>query len=74
MRSGKQQTMSGDHLSRRTFLQKSAATAGVLAWSAPAVVRGRNLNEKLNIALVKTLCLGFKLRVCSQNLFCIQLI
>jgi predicted dehydrogenase len=52
MQSRKQQTKSGKCFSRRTFLQKSAATAGVLTWSAPAVLRGRNLNEKLNIAVI----------------------
>jgi len=36
---------------RRRFLQ-AAAAAGGLAWAAPAIVRGRNLNEKLNIAIV----------------------
>ena len=43
--------MGGDHLSRRRFARVFAgAAAGTFA--APAVLRGRNLNEKLNIAIV----------------------
>lgn len=38
-------------VSRRRFLQTTAAGAA-LAMSAPAIVRGRNLNEKLNIAVI----------------------
>jgi hypothetical protein len=41
-------------LSRRRFVQTSTMGAAALAWSAPAVVRGQNLNEKLNIAVVGT--------------------
>ena len=37
---------------RREFLQTTIATGAALA--APAVVRGRNLNEKLNIAVIGT--------------------
>ncbi len=37
--------------SRRTFLKK-AAVAGAATFSAPAILRGRNLNEKLNIAII----------------------
>src|SRR5215207_5695286 len=37
-------------LSRRQFLNRSAA-AGV-ALSAPAIVRGRSLNDKLNLAII----------------------
>ena len=41
----------GDHLSRRRFARVIAgAAAGTFA--APAVLRGRNLNEKLNIAII----------------------
>jgi predicted dehydrogenase len=36
-------------LSRRQFCQRTAATAAVIA--APAFLRGRNLNSKLNIAM-----------------------
>ncbi|MFM8218432.1 MAG: twin-arginine translocation signal domain-containing protein, partial [Planctomycetaceae bacterium] len=39
------------HLTRRTFLQGAATAAGGL-FAAPAIVRGTNLNEKLNIAIV----------------------
>lgn len=35
---------------RRQFLRTAAA--GVAAFGAPAIVRGRNLNEKLNVAVV----------------------
>jgi predicted dehydrogenase len=39
--------------SRRRFLKSAAlATASVAFASAPAIVRGRNLNEKLNIACI----------------------
>ncbi len=38
--------------SRRRFLHTSAALASATILSAPAIVRGRNLNEKLNIAVI----------------------
>lgn len=38
-------------VSRRTFLRTSAA-AGVAVIGAPAIVRGQNLNSKLNIAII----------------------
>ena len=41
-----------DNLSRRTFLQTSAAATGAAAFSVPTILRGRNLNEKLNIAII----------------------
>ncbi|MDX9753426.1 MAG: Gfo/Idh/MocA family oxidoreductase, partial [bacterium] len=41
-------------ISRRSFLQTSAVTAGVVTLGAPAIVRGQNLNEKLNIAIIGT--------------------
>ena len=37
-------------LSRRSFLHASAAAAGVVTFGAPAIVRGQNLNDRLNIA------------------------
>jgi len=40
-----------DKLSRRRFL-RSAAIAGAAGLAAPAILRGRNLNEKLNIAII----------------------
>ena len=39
-------------LSRRRFLQTAAATAGAAYCAAPAILRARNLNEKLNIAII----------------------
>jgi hypothetical protein len=38
-------------ITRRRFL-RTAAAAGTAALAAPAVLRGRNLNEKLNIAII----------------------
>jgi predicted dehydrogenase len=38
-------------LTRRRFMQGTAA-AGACALSAPAILRGKNLNEKLNIAVI----------------------
>jgi len=37
---------------RRQFLQASAVAAGASTFAAPAIVRGRNLNEQLNIAII----------------------
>ncbi len=37
--------------SRRQFLNQAAA-AGIVTLSAPAIVRGRNLNDKLNLAII----------------------
>lgn len=37
--------------SRRSFLQ-TAAVAGAASFAAPAILRARNLNEKLNIAVI----------------------
>ncbi len=39
-------------LSRRSFLGASAAGAGAALLGFPAIVRGQNLNEKLNIAMI----------------------
>jgi predicted dehydrogenase len=39
-------------LSRRRFLQTSAAAGASLAFGAPAILRAKNLNEKLNIAVI----------------------
>lgn len=38
-------------VSRRRFL-KASATAAATTFAAPAIVRGQNLNEKLNIAII----------------------
>lgn len=45
-------SQNGADITRRRFLQASAAAAGALAWNAPAIVRGRNLNERLRIAII----------------------
>ena len=39
-------------LSRRRFLQTSAVAGASLAFGAPAILRGQNLNEKLNVAII----------------------
>ena len=39
-------------ITRRTFLGASVAAAGTAAFGFPAIVRGQNLNEKLNIAMI----------------------
>ena len=39
-------------ISRRNFLGASAAMAGASTFGFPAIVRGQNLNEKLNIAII----------------------
>jgi predicted dehydrogenase len=41
-------------VSRRRFLQTTAVAAGAATFAAPALLRGRNLNEKLNIAVIGT--------------------
>lgn len=40
------------NISRRTFLGTSALAAGAATFGFPAIVRGQNLNEKLNIAMI----------------------
>ncbi|MEQ8636774.1 Gfo/Idh/MocA family protein [Gimesia maris] len=39
-------------ISRRRFLATSASAAAAIGFGAPAIVRGTNLNEKLNIAII----------------------
>lgn len=39
-------------ISRRTFLGASALTTGAAVFGFPAIVRGQNLNDKLNIAMI----------------------
>ncbi len=41
-------------LSRRSFLKTSAVAAGAATLGMPSIVRGQNLNEKLNIAVIGT--------------------
>ena len=37
---------------RRRFLKTATITTGASIWSMPMLVRGRNLNDKLNIAII----------------------
>jgi predicted dehydrogenase len=41
-------------VTRRSFLAKSSCLAGAALVAAPALVRGQNLNERLNIAVIAT--------------------
>ena len=44
--------MTTKRFNRRSFLQTSATIGAAAALSAPNILRGRNLNEKLNIAMI----------------------
>ncbi len=44
--------MTRQHFDRRSFLQTSAAIGAAATISAPNILRARNLNEKLNIAII----------------------
>ena len=44
--------MSTRQMNRRSFLQTSAAISGAVTFSAPNILRGHNLNERLNIAMI----------------------
>jgi predicted dehydrogenase len=46
------ETISLAPVDRRTFIKTSTLAAGALVFGAPAIVRGQNLNSKLNIACV----------------------
>src|SRR5438045_2630382 len=48
-RSAKRRTPRG--MTRREFVRRTLMTAGVIA-AAPAILRGQNLNDKLNIAFI----------------------
>jgi predicted dehydrogenase len=41
-------------ISRRSFLANSTVLAGAVALGVPALVRGQNLNERLNMAIIAT--------------------
>ncbi|MCP4640945.1 MAG: Gfo/Idh/MocA family oxidoreductase [bacterium] len=41
-------------VSRRSFLRSSAVAAGAATVGFPAIVRGQNLNDKLNLAIIGT--------------------
>ena len=44
--------MPAKHFNRRSFLKTSAAIGAAATLSGPNIVRGRNLNEKINIAMI----------------------
>jgi predicted dehydrogenase len=44
--------MTAKHFNRRSFLKTSATIGAAATLSAPNIVRARNLNEKLNIAMI----------------------
>jgi len=44
--------MTSKRFNRRSFLQTSAAIGAAATLSAPNILRARNLNEKLNIAII----------------------
>ena len=46
------ETTSPSRIDRREFIKTSSLAAGALAFGAPALLRGQNLNSKLNIACV----------------------
>jgi len=46
-------------LNRRSFLQTQAAVGAAAVFSAPAILRARNLNDKLNIAVIGSGGRGF---------------
>ncbi|RXH54799.1 Gfo/Idh/MocA family protein [Granulicella sibirica] len=46
------QAVAASRVGRREFIKTGSLAAGALAFGAPAVVRGQNLNSKLNIACV----------------------
>jgi hypothetical protein len=53
------QPLTGEHVdterfNRRSFLQTSATIGAAATVSAPNILRARNLNEKLNIAVIGT--------------------
>src|ERR1051325_10802188 len=43
---------SPNYLTRRQFLRSAALVAGVATFASPALLRGKSLNEKLNIAII----------------------
>src|ERR1700730_16259803 len=46
------ETTSLSRIDRREFIKTSSLTAGALAFGVPALLRGQNLNSKLNIACI----------------------
>ncbi len=44
----------GSRLTRRRFVKTATLGTAALTWPVPAVVRGQNLNEKLNLAVIGT--------------------
>jgi predicted dehydrogenase len=47
-----QRGLAAGQVSRRQFLGASAAAVGAWTYGAPAILRGANLNDKLNIAVI----------------------
>jgi predicted dehydrogenase len=50
--SSRSSRVKSSRLNRRSFLKTTAATTGAALLGAPAFLRGANLNEKLNIAII----------------------
>jgi hypothetical protein len=46
------QSVSSAGVSRRDFIKTTSLAAGALAFGVPTLLRGQNLNSKLNIASV----------------------
>jgi len=40
--------------SRRSFLKSASVATGAIAFGVPTLLRGQNLNEKLNLAVIGT--------------------
>ncbi len=62
--------MTNQRLSRRTFLGTQAAAGASVVFAAPTIVRARNLNDKLNIAIIGSGGRGMRniLSVESENI------
>ena len=39
-------------INRRHFLQRTSVAAGIMVLGAPALLRGKGLNDKLNIGII----------------------
>jgi hypothetical protein len=64
----KRNTPGSNLKSRREFLKTSALAAGAITFGVPALVRGKNLNSKLNIAGIGVTGKGHSdIEACSQE-------